>query len=48
MMDKLLADLLVMANLLSCLHNHPDKLNRIQPCKMREIHSLCLAAHFQD
>lgn len=40
MVDKLLAGLLVMANSLSCLHNHDDKLDGINPCKLCDVHFL--------
>jgi hypothetical protein len=29
-----------MANSLSCLHNHHDKLDSINPCKLRDVHFL--------
>jgi hypothetical protein len=36
-----------MPNSLSGLHNHHDKLDGINPCKLCDVHSLCFTACLQ-
>jgi hypothetical protein len=36
------------ANCLGCLDNHDDKLHRIHPCRLRDVHVLCLHHYRSD